>query len=98
MEERETMKIKVSIKPEMFRPPEGATHYRAFVSGFSDKMKVSIVWYKVTWDSVRNTLLDVEMYDEDTNHWDFCVPADGVGKLLKALTEVPKLKSEQSLT
>lgn len=49
----------------MFRPPEGATHYYAFVSGFSDKMKVSIEWYKVTWDSVRNILLDVETYDED---------------------------------
>lgn len=83
------MNITVSIKPEMFRPPEGTSHYRAFVSGFSDKMKVTIEWYKVTWARTSNTLVDVEILDENTGCWEFYVAPEGVERHLRSLTEVP---------
>lgn len=84
------MKITVNIKPEMFRPPEGATHYHAFYAGFSNLMKVKIVWYKVTWARTRNTLVDVEVYDEKTDRWDFFLPPEGTEEHLRTLTEVPE--------
>lgn len=70
----------------MFRPPEGATHYRAFVSGFSDKMKVSIVWYKDEGGKYPPYFV---WSDEDG--WDSFVPAEGVKKHSKKLIKIPKI-------